>query len=508
MTLIKNLILSSFIVSCLFSLHAKENKNDWVNLLEGDSLKLWEPGPSKSKAESIGDRWSLKDGIIHLDRDAKEGRGGQIWTKKSYYDFELKFEFNIAYNGNSGIKYRSVNADGRALGCEYQIIDDVNYRDNKNPTHRTACLYELVAVPSDRLWNPAGQWNTGRIIVSNNLIEHWLNGVKVVSIKMGSDDWKQRFANSKYKVHPDFAKKAGPIVLTDHQDTVSYKNLFIREIKNPTKKSASVAQPTPSNSKKKSSEPLAFTTNCKACHLLDQVQVGPSLVEIAELYPKKNLKQFVKWCLKPGRKRDQMPQMPSMAHIPESQLIEIYDYIKTVTIGVKKVKASKIDPYATASMKTKRPRVERTFVPESGPASVIVALPTTHKHNIIWDTDSCRLRYISVGEIDNYPYLRSNGNSLAKVGDIIYRESNPIFIADRPQYLGYHLSQQGFPSFVYLVGNTKVTETITVKSGLLVRSFKSDLTFPNYQLPDMTSDKITISKSQSPKSLILSYTAK
>ncbi len=206
--------------------------SEWVNLLEGDCLDLWEPGPSKAKTPiaNIGDRWSLKSGELHLDREAEDGRGGQIWTKKSYYDFELKFEFKIAYDGNSGIKYRAVEREGAALGCEYQIIDDDNYRDNKNPTHRTACLYELVAVPFDRKWNPAGEWNKGRIRVSENQFEHWLNGEKVVSIEFGSDDWKERFAASKYKVHPDFAKVAGPIVLTDHQDSVSYRNVFIREL--------------------------------------------------------------------------------------------------------------------------------------------------------------------------------------------------------------------------------------------------------------------------------------
>lgn len=204
----------------------------WTDLLAGDSLALWEPGPSEAKTKSteIGNRWSIKDGVVHLDRDAKEGRGGQIWTKKSYKDFDLTFEFNIAHDGNSGIKYRAADVDGRAIGCEYQIIDDDNYRDNKNPTHRTACLYELVAVPADRKWNPAGEWNSGRIRVANNMFEHWLNGVKVVSIEFGSDDWKARFAESKYKVHPDFARQAGPIVLTDHSDTVSYRNLRIREL--------------------------------------------------------------------------------------------------------------------------------------------------------------------------------------------------------------------------------------------------------------------------------------
>jgi len=212
---------------------AEKAESRWLNLFENDSLELWERGPTKAKNPSreIGDRWLLKDGTLSLDREAKSGRGGQIWTKKSYFDFELKFEFNIAFDGNSGVKYRAADVDGSAIGCEYQIIDDENYRDNKNPTHRTACLYELVAVPKDRKWNPAGQWNSGRIRVSKNQIEHWLNGEKVVSIEFGSKDWKQRFAKSKYKIHPDFSKNAGPIVLTDHQDSVSYRNVYIREMK-------------------------------------------------------------------------------------------------------------------------------------------------------------------------------------------------------------------------------------------------------------------------------------
>jgi len=230
-------ILTIATVLCLTAIaqEPKELKPAWVDLLAGDSLKLWEPGPSKAKtpATTIGNRWTIKDGTIHLDRDAKEGRGGQIWTKKKYQDFDLKFEFNIAHDGNSGIKYRAADVNGRAIGCEYQIIDDDNYRDNKNPTHRTACLYELVAVPKDRKWNPAGEWNTGRIRVASNKFEHWLNGVKVVSIEFGSDDWNERFANSKYKVNPTFAKEPGPIVLTDHGDTVSYRNIHIRELNVP-----------------------------------------------------------------------------------------------------------------------------------------------------------------------------------------------------------------------------------------------------------------------------------
>ena len=84
---------------------------------------------------------------------------------------------------------------------------------------------------------------------------------------------------------------------------------------------------------------------------------------------------------------------------------------------------------------------------------------------MIWDTDQCRLRYISTGEPDNYPYLRSNGNALAKVGDIVHREPDPIFSSKELEYTGYHLNGDGFPSFAYRIGDTELTETYAIKEG-------------------------------------------
>jgi len=208
---------------------ATAEESDWVDLLEGGTMDLWMPGSSNAKVKrtEIGTQWSLKDGVLALDKEA-EGRGGHIVTKKSYFDFELKFEFMICHNGNSGVKYRTTEG----LGLEYQIIDDEHYRDNKNPTHRTACLYELAAVPATRTLHPAGKaWNTGRIVAKGNQLEHWLNGEKVMTIEVDSDEWKERFAKSKYRVHESFARNPGPILLQDHSDSVSYRKLFIRELK-------------------------------------------------------------------------------------------------------------------------------------------------------------------------------------------------------------------------------------------------------------------------------------
>ncbi len=53
---------------------------------------------------------------------------------------------------------------------------------------------------------------------------------------------------------------------------------------------------------------ILFTLSCKACHSLNGVMVGPSLLEIAFLY-KGNPQGIVDWAIKPGRRRDQMVPM-------------------------------------------------------------------------------------------------------------------------------------------------------------------------------------------------------
>lgn len=227
--------------------------------------------------------------------------------------------------------------------------------------------------------------------------------------------------------------------------------------------------------------PAAFKTNCQACHELDRALVGPSLVEISELYPEQSRADFIKWCIEPGRKREMMPQMPSMVHIPENELSKIFDYIKEVSIGVKRVKSPRTDPFATHPESIRRPRVERTFLPESGPASILVALPTSKKHNLVWDTDKCRLRYISEGETSRWPYLRSNGNALAKVGEVRYREVDPLFVSGEVAFKGYRIDDNGYPTFVYTVGEATVWESISVERETVVRRISATPGLPEFR---------------------------
>lgn len=206
-----------------------------------------------------------------------------------------------------------------------------------------------------------------------------------------------------------------------------------------------------------------FTTNCSACHLPDQMVVGPSLVEIRKLYLGKP-DDFLKWCVAPQKKRPNAVDMPSMVHVGDEGLRMIYEHIMKVSAGLKEVEQKKGDPYAASPVQAKRPQVQRIFMPNAGPAAIAVALDD--KVSLCWDAGECRFRYAwSGGFIDGYPYWQGNGSSLAKiVGDLQYTEkTSPFKAMGEVGFSGYRI-EKGLPVFQYQLGDKKITETFTALS--------------------------------------------
>ena len=221
------------------SLSEYEKKTGWSLLFDGKTTNQW-TGAYKTTFPEKG--WKVVDGTLTvLSSEGKESaNGGDIVTKEQYAAFDLSFEFRLTPGANSGVKYfvtLSENNTGSAIGLEYQVLDDKLHPDAKlgRDGNRTlASLYDLIkAKKEDRFLRPIGEWNRGRVVVyPDNRVEHYLNGIKVVEYVRGSKEFRDLVAISKYKGWKNFGEAPqGRILLQDHGDEVSFRNIKIKSLK-------------------------------------------------------------------------------------------------------------------------------------------------------------------------------------------------------------------------------------------------------------------------------------
>jgi hypothetical protein len=116
----------------------------------------------------------------------------------------LSFEWKIAVRGNSGLKYRVFKYGQQTLGLEYQICDEPEGRPLSRKS--AGALYDLYEPAPERVLKPAGEWNSARIVVCGDRIEHWLNGAPVVTAIVGGEQWRRRIAESKFADKQEFGE--------------------------------------------------------------------------------------------------------------------------------------------------------------------------------------------------------------------------------------------------------------------------------------------------------------
>jgi hypothetical protein len=239
-----NLFLSLVLVLGLLSSCKSKNKpakeeapaaEGWVSLFDGKTSTGWRGYNSPAFPNAY---WEIVDGCFHcLGLGKGEMTNTDLITEKKYSNFELSLEWNISPGGNSGIFIFAQEIPGKPIymsAPEMQVIDNQNHPDAKlgvNGNRQAGSLYDMIpAVPQNA--KPAGEWNQVNILSDNGRVVFKLNGENVVTFTLGTDEWKQMCANSKFKDWEWFVNtaKEGHIALQDHGFEVWYRNIKIREL--------------------------------------------------------------------------------------------------------------------------------------------------------------------------------------------------------------------------------------------------------------------------------------
>jgi cytochrome c len=210
-----------------------EKATGWRLLFDGKTTNGWRG----YKMEKMPPGWKVIDGsLVRVSGGAGgkgAGGGDDVITTDQFDNFELQLDWRVMEKaGNSGVILRAAEDDDTSwhTGPEMQILDNAAYPGRDVRELAGAC-YDLYA-PAKDVSHPQGQWNTARVVAIGPHVEHWLNGTKLLQYELGSDDWKQRVAKSKFKDMKHFKDPPmkGHIVLQDHTARLEFKNIKIRPL--------------------------------------------------------------------------------------------------------------------------------------------------------------------------------------------------------------------------------------------------------------------------------------
>jgi hypothetical protein len=126
-----------------------------------------------------------------------EGPAVSLISRQRFADFDLSFDWRLPVGGNSGLLYK-VTEEREApwqSGPEMQLLDNGAHPDAHVPETSCGALYGLYA-PQGSFLCPAGLFNIGRVSVRGFRVEHWLNGVRVLALRLG----ERRFSPARLEI--------------------------------------------------------------------------------------------------------------------------------------------------------------------------------------------------------------------------------------------------------------------------------------------------------------------
>lgn len=185
-------------VTAIATTYPASSQDGWVTLVDGTKMGDWERVTDAN--------WALKDGALVADKLVSGKDPAYLVSKKSYKDFQIKAEFWVDDDANSGIFIRCKTA---------KVIDskecyEVNIFDKRpDPTYGTGAIVDVGKV--DPMPKAGGKWNTFEITAKGPKLTVIFNGQKTVDAEDGK-------------------LAAGPIALQYGSGVVKFRKVQIKEL--------------------------------------------------------------------------------------------------------------------------------------------------------------------------------------------------------------------------------------------------------------------------------------
>jgi hypothetical protein len=148
---------------------ASGESGGWITLLDSSNKGEW--------SEVGKANWTMKDGALTVDKlDGKEI--SYLVSKNAYKDFQIRAEFWVDEEANSGIFIRCDQPDK----IDGNICYEVNIFDKRpDPSYGTGAIVDVAKV--DPMPKAAGKWNTYEITAQGPHLVVVLNGQKTADVQ-------------------------------------------------------------------------------------------------------------------------------------------------------------------------------------------------------------------------------------------------------------------------------------------------------------------------------------
>jgi hypothetical protein len=182
------------------------SETGWVTLFDGKSIDNF---------NKIGDaNWRIEDGLVVADKG-----NGFLVTKNDYKDYEIRAEFWVDADANSGIFLRVT--DPEKIGSDNAY--EVNIWDTRpDPSYGTGAIVNVAKV--DPMPHAGGKWNVMEVTAKGSSFTVVLNGQKTVD---GAQDAK--LANGKVALQHGLGPKDANGVPND-KGIVKFRKVEIKPL--------------------------------------------------------------------------------------------------------------------------------------------------------------------------------------------------------------------------------------------------------------------------------------